>query len=593
MLTAALPEASDGLESEGDDLVPALVDALDHRPARSQLFVAACLGRVDARDPGKIKDKEVLRRAAAALVRGVKSEDIDARIWTCSLLTTIAAPRAAIPTLRRLVSDADSRVALVASAALAMTNASTQESLTRLRTALCSNEPLGAAVAAVALGRLGLGEPRWLTAIAQALTSSSQPCKYQILAALTGLGAGAHPLVNAVAALAADARNEPYVRGCAMGVLAAIHPSGPTKIEPLRQALISGVPELMNGAIQAFRAWQAFPEDCAGPLAELLSHENCEVRLAAAGALAGIGSHAEPALPALLSRVGRESDPRIWTSVSQALHAIGPSAVNGLIEIVRQGDLTRLAHAGGALALMGTDAALALVEAAELETKDDVKMVLVIVLREAGPMCAPILPALRRFLASTNNEALAQCIVLCLFVLGRAAAPAAPELVRWMLIGDEEISAWSARVLWNIGPDAASALQDTLPLLTPAARQRVESCLARGAPPDAEDFAVLEDIDERLLRLFDAVAGLLTDGDKSYREIERLLVNREDIRGRTAENIAQQVKRLEKLLGGRLTTHKPKKRRGGLEEFGRQSHAKIRRFLRVKDVRRGSAVRGD
>jgi hypothetical protein len=305
-----------------------------------------------------------------------------------------------------------------------------------------------------------------------------------------------------------------------------------------------------------------------------------------------MGPRAAPALPALLGRLGMESDREHWVAMGEAFKAIGPLAVEALIDVVRSGDVLRLAQAGGALSFIGSDAALSLAEAAERETTDDAKLVLLVVLRELGPMAAPILPALRRFLETTTNEALAQCIVMSLFSLGRASAPAAPEVVRWMLIGDEEMSAWCSRVLWNMGPEAFPAVQDLLPKLAPATRARVLANLERQTPPDAEDFSEFEDIDERLLQLFVVVADCLASGSSSYRKIATTLNASGSTKGLSSENIALQVKRLSTRLKCHLTTHAPRKRSGELTPSGREVHAQIKRYLRVKALRRQSPPAG-
>ncbi|MCC7169907.1 MAG: HEAT repeat domain-containing protein [Planctomycetes bacterium] len=588
MLTEAVPQAGDDLENEGDELIPALIDAMEYGQTRGQLFAAACLGRIDARYPEKIKDREVLKRAASRLVQGVKSHAFEERLWACSLLTTIAPPRAAVPTLRELAADPDPHTATLAAAALAWGGGSTQHSLATLTRALRSNEPALAAVGASGVARMGIKAPEAMRALTAALRATTQPCKYHILGVLAGLGTGAHPTLDEIVAVAGDERNAPVVRGKALSALAAISPTHPVGVELVRRALVSGVPELMRGATDSLKVWNTIPSGAAVALAELVGDDDVDVRVAAALALAAMGAQAKPALPALLARVGVDGDRNVWVATAEALKAIGQPAVDGLVEIVRAGGAHTLAHAAGVLSVIGIDAVLSLIEAAERETSDDVKMVLLVVLRDIGPMATPILPTLRSFLATTNNEAVAQCIVMCLFVLGRAAAPAAPEVARWMLIGERETAAWCERVLWNMGPAAAEAMSDVLPQLPAEARRRIERNLERQLPPDAEDYSMLEDIDEPLLRAFVLIGDHLLDGNKcSYRELATRVAF--DGKRLSANSIGSRVASLQRVLGIPLTTH-TKKRAGTLTPTGRETHAKVKRFLRVKALRRKSVT---
>jgi HEAT repeat protein len=262
---------------------------------------------------------------------------------------------------------------------------------------------------------------------------------------------------------------DPSVRELAAQALAVYGPEATTAIPALTEALQDGQDYVRLVAAEALGSIGPQAKAAVPQLAAALKDKDQVVRMSVAQALGRFGPEARAALPDLV-RAFKPSDAfsvsvdgkTVSDRVGEALVKIGPSGMEALVELlhdkdpsVRRDAAFVFIHLGPA----GRDAIPVLIEA--LKDSDQwVPSYAAEALGKIGPQDQRILPALLEALKSTHD----QTWIKALEALGNFKLTL---LHVGVLIGTfESKPAWCpagvARVLANIGPDAAPALMEAL-----------------------------------------------------------------------------------------------------------------------------------
>lgn len=163
------------------------------------------------------------------------------------------------------------------------------------------------------------------------------------------------------------------------------------------------------------------PDAITGMLAELLAHDDENMRGTAATGLSVMQTRAVSAMPALLRRLGEETNSDVGEALVRALSAIGNAAIPSLVAIIVDGDRARAEYAMRALAGTGTDAARTLAELLPSTKSDRVRQMIVNVLMAMGRAARPAIPVLAELFDETEDDDLALHAVISLCFCGPSA----------------------------------------------------------------------------------------------------------------------------------------------------------------------------
>ncbi len=576
--------------ADAGELVPVLAEALDEEDRKKMIVAAWFLTYIALPRPDMIREPELVERAEKTLVAALESNEKENRLFALKLLTVGGVPDSATTILRELLRHDDKRIKVNAAAALLGSNVGFSDAKAILADALIGDNETLVAVAARALARQPFAKRLVVQELIEAFHKSPPMGKYYVLQGLEELGAEAHGVSAAVAATILDKSLPPAVRGQAAETLGKIAVGEKSAVDRLFAVLSSQAWQVVVGAVKGLIAQGQAGERVGGKLATLLSATDANLRMAACLGLKAMEQQARSALPALIERLGDESDLNVCGAMIEAIVAIGVEVIPTLTEVIRQGDARRIRWAAVALVRMGTAAAQHLGEALGQESDTATRCAYVMLLRDMGWKAAPAVPALGRILDETDDEELAFLATAAIFVCGQAGAPAVPSLVRCLMNRGDETASAAERSLKLMGTPAVAALEEALESAEGTAKRRIEETLTYFRPSEEKRFRHLERIGrDDLIRLFVLVGAFLeTEKKVGWRTIAEAIGHQITFRridggrfGATANSISTGVKELRKLLKMKapLTSHS-KYRSGGLTPQGRKLLREAKDYLR-------------
>jgi HEAT repeat protein len=327
----------------------------------------------------------------------------------------------------------------------------------------------------------------------------------------------------------------------------------------------------------------------AGKLIQGLKSESPDQRIQAAESLKEMGPLAAPAVPALAEAL-HDKNLAVQLEVLLTLERIGPAAreaVGELIKVLENKDRPRL-HSGAvdALGAIGRDAAKAVPVLLKLLTGKDIHLAtaaghaLTKILPAGSDQLADVVPVLVKSLANPapeiRNEAifglgtcggkavpaltklveaheknpqLAWQAAAALALMGREAAPAAPELIDALSSRQESVASQAAAAVGAIGPQAKSAvpkLQALLSSASPVVKEHAAIALgnmgAAAAPAVSDLVKLLKDENEDVRRIAAGALGRI--GQAAETAIPALIAALDDERGPVALHAAEALGRI-------------------------------------------------
>lgn len=274
-------------------------------------------------------------------------------------------------------------------------------------------------------------------------------------------------------------------------------------------SLLAESSEDRERGVQAFKEAGAAGQEA---LASALLSPDAALRSKAAWALWRIGPDVAHAVPALLRAVqDADGDVRYWSLCALGRLRAGGSALDALIEVLKdmEGDVLRAGLE--ALHEAGAGAVAALLE--ELESED---------------------PGVRHFAA------------VALGPLGESAGEAVPALIAALRDHDPAVVAASARSLLQIDPDAGRILREAMREERPEVRCAAAGALALLDPTDARAHAMLASLAthaEAEIREM-AVRAIGTIGSDAAQAVHALARALADVDGRVRVAAAEALGRL-------------------------------------------------
>ncbi len=286
--------------------------------------------------------------------------------------------------------------------------------------------------------------------LSKALLSDSLPRRQRAALALGRMGAEAKP---AIPALIECARREPQEPAYG-DALAAI---GPPAIQPLvDQIATKGTPAEHEWIFKALRGMGA---PAVGPLTVALASPNPAVRAGAASAFTGMSISAPPTIKALVALVG-DKEPTVRAAALRAVGGIRSEQANVLPKVeaaladpspqVRQAAAAALA-AMGAVGKLGVDGLLELLKDPDVTTQRNT-------LQSIGGLGTGAAKAVPALIARLDQAETRVATITALGQIGEPAKPAVPKLIGLLENGPDEEKLAAARALTGIGSASAPAL---------------------------------------------------------------------------------------------------------------------------------------
>jgi hypothetical protein len=587
-----LPWIGAAIRKQGEDVLPALTEALDHDSPRAAVLSACTILTIAAKTPYLLGDQRAIEKAMRIVTDSLQQGSVESRLWPCLLINYGSAPHAVLRFLQPLLQDSDHRLQICAAAAMSTIDAGNSDLIRILRRGARDSHPILALTATHALARLGLHSAEPIRELISALLDSEVSCKHCALMALTELGTAARIAVDPLRSFITDERQDASIRGAAATTLGSITSGSDQVIPFLFKILDSAEDEIIQGAIDGIVRIGVFTKEVALRIAALLSSDHEETRIAAALGLSAMGSAAAPALPVLLGRVQHERSDRMAAALADAIGAIGAAAVPFIIPLLREHDFSQLPILDAALSRMDSSAAAAFAQSLGGETDEWVLGAFVALIRCMGHKSAPVVPYLAARL-DPNDEELSAYLLAALQCTGPAAAPAIGAILLCVMKGSDELAAWGEQVLKNVSHEATPVIEAALATATgDTEKQRLKHALNGMQSKNDNGSQPFDDIKESLLRLaMHAIEILIEEGPQSSRSLASILRAREregampqhlDI---SARHILDSIYTVENNLNLKLTTRTPG-RKGVLTPQGRSLLPKLKEYLRMKDERR-------
>lgn len=295
--------------------------------------------------------------AIPALSAGMKNDTNEAQFLTVSIIASFGnAGKDAIPFLTDRARSDNVQLRTVALDALAKI---LPESAPSLKTLLADKSPALRLATVSALAKVGPGAKGNIDILVPALTDSDEAVRKAATAAVTRMGPAAIP---ALAELIENKNAE--VRVAALDALAQVGPAGKAALPSLRKLIKDSQPEVRAAAIRCLiRSIPPGPDakEFMEPLVPVLSDRDWQTRRSAALALAKVGP---AAVDGLIDLVENGQNPTARAEAILALGAIGPGAkgaIKPLIEVLRDPTHGHLhPQVMASLAKMNPDAGVAL-----------------------------------------------------------------------------------------------------------------------------------------------------------------------------------------------------------------------------------------
>ena len=522
-LTTGFCRLDNAFDRLGDEqVIPALVEALDDPDPHRRLVAAATLRGIALHEPGSVDDGKAVEKANELLIEALWRGGSDLKAAACYLMAIGGAPPGAETFLKGLMCDPDELVRIMASVARITIAPGNGRVLSTLRRGLRHEQQAIVMMSAIGLLYGEPSSPEAVEALTPILLNGEPDAQYAVLTAIKRHGSAAAGFRGALQELIADPRARPDVRGYAGSVLGWVTRGTDGGTGVLLRMLAADDPYLIQGAVTGFAEAGHVPNDALVRLTELISADNEDIRVAGLNGLRMMGLRAEAVLPRLLERVGIDTGVRIADALADALASMGAAAAPGIVRHLCQGDWREVPTLGVALTRIGSAGAQAVVAALEVEREDHVRGMLVGVLRDMPDSAkANILPALCALLDRTRDGFAASVIVAAIGSAGTAAVQAVPSLIRCLLSADGELAFRVEQILRSIGPAALSALEEALETASKEEKHRLAGLAVSLWSARDGDFEVYESLgDDKVWMQFECVVDLLMEQRMSFKAME-------------------------------------------------------------------------
>ncbi len=417
--------AEDGFDLGGitKEWIAALADELDGDSETAITGAAFLLYHIFENDPTWLIDESGLKECAErALVAGLESTDEFVRTMTMGFLTlTVKLPANAEVSLKAILNDVDSDLRLAAATLLLgrQTNSGEEDIETQqadssaiVLDALRSEDPSAAALAGCAMIRLGLHKRLAMQRLIEVFDTGPELLKPNILTTWADIGMEDAQVAETVRKLVWDRMAPSATRRQAAATFAIVTRGTNAAIDELSIAIKARDLAIILGTVEGVIATGESQDAVAVRLADLLSDQVDEFRMAASQCLMRMKGEAFGALGAIIDQISREAKREIRFQMIDAVAAIGRPAVPALMELVEQQQDTALASAmAAALVQMGEVAAEAIGNRIAGLEDSDLRSGYILMLSKMGLGATPALLVLCEILDATEDPDVAFCAV--------------------------------------------------------------------------------------------------------------------------------------------------------------------------------------
>lgn len=465
--------------AEGTRIVPALREALHSDDLISRTVAALHLSLL-RRSPAYSISEEVMAEVCTVYLDGLQNSTREVRLMTCLLMSSGPIPDAVVPTLNRLQDDPDESMRAFVAAAMSQLKVCDPKVLSILRDALhrdCASPDdfILVRTAAVAMGRLGVASRDAATTMIKSFDKATPTMKHALLLGLKELGPAAAAAIDSVSAILIDRSVPRDVRGIAAVTLGSITHGTNSAHATFEMVLRTSQVELRAAVLSAIIECRTRSDGLISAILPLLGDDAQILRMWSAMALIGAEPYAGQALPALLERLGVESDQQTLSFVTDAIESIAEIALPKLIELVSQSMGARLEAIMECFCKIGTKAVGAIIVELERQyTKQLAGSLVATVDRMEGDKTMAV-GGIGRLLNTTADEETALALVVAIALAGPASINAAEPLTKWLIQGTDEVAVWAARALVNAGP---SVLKEVNGAIASCPRDRRERLIA-------------------------------------------------------------------------------------------------------------------
>jgi len=590
-LSASFEEVSALTEAIGDlrnEIIPAFAEAWERENARER-FVAAWMILVMAQESPGLVRRALRLEAEIIVVHTLANSNDDLTAVACYLLSGGGVPERARPELLKLLEHSSEAIQFFAAAAIATLELIAPEALGILGRVLEGDNSTWAAMAAVALLRIELRESGSAQVIVERFPRLPPEVQYHVINSIKPFGTRAVSMGPALQALLDDEETHAVVRGRAAAALGNICRDTTDALPTLLTAIHSNAWEIVYGAAEGLAFGEQVPDAAVERLSNLLSHDDVNLRRAAAHGLQLFGRRAAAAIPALLARVGTEGEVEVCQDIAFALGAIGEPAAAPLVQVIRDGDPRCLVLASAALLTMGAESVPEILQLLG-DPDESVRKFALPLLRDLGRNATAAVPLLAEVLEESTDEIVISYLLAALRELRWEAASAAPSVIGCLMDAEGAIVELCQDALWNMGPDARPELEKAVRQTEGIKKFRLEEVLAGLRAMDERRFARFERLNQdKLLKMFMEVGRVLTEkGPTSWPDLAEILTARE-AKGElvqtgfstSASALRTRIKDLETELGESLTSHGSNKK-GELTTAGESLLPLVIEYLAVK-----------
>jgi HEAT repeat protein len=431
-----------GVACAGEDSTAALINNLTSADSAVQLRAIDELGAQGAQAAEAVAPLTGLLKNDSAAIKAHAA---------CALGEIGTAAKPAVPSLAELLKDSDQSVRRQAVKAVIRIHPGPQVTIPLCVKLLEDSDP---GVRLRILNAVAdVGAPA-VPGLIEAL--KNQQAAYWACLVLREIGPAAKAAVPALAAKLQD--KNPEVRREAILALAAMDEAARPAIPQIAAAL--GDENTRHAATYALGRIGQIPTDAEATVRANVKSDDKVLSTASLWALARVHPDDKQirreAGGRLIERL-KDKDPLVRGAAAQALAALppAPEIMAPLWEkALQDADEATVRLALGALAKLGPPAVPRLIDALKHEK---LRVNVVFVLGEIGPVAAPATPALTKLIAD-KDDSVAHEAAIALAKIGPEAKAAVPELVKALSAGDESSVPAVAYALGRIGPDAKEAV---------------------------------------------------------------------------------------------------------------------------------------
>lgn len=378
-------------------------------------------------------------------------------------------------------------------------------------------------------------------------------------------------------------------RALAAAALGSVAKDSDEDVQVLSGALMSTDWRIVNGAVRGLINYGPIRRKDVLQLVSHLDSSDMELRLCALKAFREMGPQAKAAVPALIGHILKESNAQLCLTLAEAIAAIGLDAVDPLIEEIKRKDLRTTSVAARSLTILAEKSVRPIAEKLLNDPEMEVRAAGLLILDAMGKAAAPAIPELVAILDETQDWEQTSYVLAVFAAMGTAAAPAAQSVARALAQwNDEDISKLATMTLIKMGPEILEQLTIIETMVEGDAKKRIQQAIAACKRRHDDRYLELERLsDDNLLRYYVLVAQALdNDVSLSWKDIGEIIRpaleksdNKVNEMGTTGPSVKSNVSKLAKLLKSRaLTEHQPQ-RAGKLSSVGKKLAKKIRDYL--------------